>query len=235
MKIKESLMQKLNYNISRILRPVSADEPPATPPVVPPATAPTVNFEELISKARREEKDKLYPEIERLKTEAGNFTKKLNDLLIAIGEKDVKISELTKSLKDAESNKGESTELKDLKAKVAQLEGEKVVLLDNHTKELSQIKLNDYKKTKIEEAGGKVIPELVTGTTAEEIDASIETAKTRYTEILKGAGVQPTNPTYVPPANPSTAIINLGSANLEDISKMSPTQWAEYRKTLGLK
>lgn len=47
----------------------------------------TVNFEELIAKARQEEKDKLYPEIQ-------SWKEKHNNLLLVIAERDAKIKEL---------------------------------------------------------------------------------------------------------------------------------------------
>src|SRR3712207_8661619 len=49
--------------------------------------------------------------------------------------------------------------------------------------EKEQAKLEDFKKSEIAKVNGQVIPELVTGTTEEEIKASIELANKRYMEI----------------------------------------------------
>ena len=68
---------------------------------------PEVNYEALISKARQEEKDKLYPEINRLKTENALLTKQHNEALLKSGVLEQKIEKLEKELESG--NKEEST------------------------------------------------------------------------------------------------------------------------------
>lgn len=55
--------------------------------------------------------------------------------------------------------------------------------LNNLKSELSKEKLESYKAGKIASAEGKLIPELVSGSTKEEIDASIELSKAKYAEL----------------------------------------------------
>ena len=45
----------------------------------------TVNYEQLIAQARREEKEKLYPQIEKLKAQAEVLTKQVNEALLDLG------------------------------------------------------------------------------------------------------------------------------------------------------
>lgn len=55
--------------------------------------------------------------------------------------------------------------------------------LNTLKEELTTEKLESYKATKVAQAEGKLIPELVTGKTKEEIDASIELSKAKFTEL----------------------------------------------------
>lgn len=205
-------------------------------------TAPTVNFEELISKARKEEKEKLYSEINKLKGQVDEKVKRINDLLIAIGEKD----ELLKGKESeiAELKKGskvsESEEVKNLKLKITELENS-LAMKDS---EVASIKIESYKAQKIAEAGGELIPELVTGSTTEEIDLAIENSKTKYAEIVgrvKETVVVTQKPsTQIPPVNPNTQAFNqsvaqMDIAGMSMFDKNSRAQYAEMRKTMGLK
>lgn len=195
----------------------------------------TINFETLIAKARQEEKEKLYPQIQKLKTELEEKTKKINELLLALGEKD----EVIRQLK-SQSNKSDSEQVKELKKKINELEKQ----LKEKETELNNMKIEGYKQKKIAEAGGELIPELVTGSTEEEIDASIELAKQKYKEIvervIKNTQSNLTS-TQVPPANPNVNNFSnpqISVNELENIDLFSPEgmkKYAELRKQLGLK
>lgn len=207
------------------------------------SASPTVNFESLISKARQEEKDKLYPEITRLKGELVAKTNRINELLLSLGEKDeiikqkdVKIAELEK-----DSKKSQSEEVKSLNNKIEELTNT-IALKDA---EIASLKIEGYKTQKINEAQGKLIPELVVGNTPDEIDASIERAKQRYAEILaqvqSSAKPATQNSTQVPPVNPNVQNINNQTVNTMDLmgvsmfDKNARAQYAEMRAKLGLK
>lgn len=251
-------MQKLRSmrmrNLFRVAKAVEPIEPTQTQtqtqeptqPTEPIVKAPTVDFEALISKARQEEKDKLYPEINKLKGEQEKKVTRINELLIVIGEKDETIkqkdSEIAE-LKKANSTKSDSEEVKTLKLKLAELENNLAI----KDQEVSQIKLESYKTNKIVEvrnSGADLIQELVYGNSPEEIDASIELAKAKYAEIanrVKGTVVvNPTKPsTEIPPANPNlgtfqTQVEGLTNGRVNMFDPKQRAQYAEMRAKMGV-
>lgn len=175
------------------------------PPVV--NTAP-ISYEQLIAQARAEEKNKLYPEIERLKAESNSKTVKVNDLMLALGTKENEIADLKKQLEKAQSGQANNEELVKAQNTIADLTAQ----LEAEKNKVNQIELDYYKKAKLQEAEGKIIPDLVHGTTKEEIDASIEASKTRYAEIIASATKQP-QPTPQPRADFNQALVGGGVIN----------------------
>lgn len=143
-------------------------------------TTPQISFEQLVAQARSEEKKKLYPEIERLKKESNDKTVKINELMLALGAKETTISELQAKLKEAQSGQISSKELDEAKAVIAKLSSE----LEAEKNKVIQMELESYKKEKLAEAGQEIIPDLVHGSTKEEIDQTVELAKQRYTDIF---------------------------------------------------
>jgi len=239
--------------IGKLILKVYAEEVGGTPPVVPPVTPPAgtepppigVNYEDLIAKARTEEKNKLYPQLTELKGKIQEMTDKNNQNLIKIQEKEILVASLETQLKDVRSGstKSESEQvtklLKDVEAltgklKIAEETATKntadVTAIEDKIKSEYEIKL--YRETKLREEGETLIPELVMGLTKEEIDASIVIAKTRYTDIVGKAGKVP--PTKVPPANVSTSKMDLKNTKPQDIKDMSREEYAEFRKKIGM-
>lgn len=202
----------------------------------------TVNFEDLITKARAEEKAKLYPKIQKLEGENSSLVEKNNKLLLDLGTKDARISELEEEIEKAKSSK-QATEsdkvksLKDeietLKATITDMESKSVDVdaLAESIKDEYEVKL--YREQRLREVGDTVIPELVMGTTREDIDASITVAQNRFNEIVAKHSVnaQPT----VTPNNVNTQSLNIKDLSVDDISRMSQEEWAEKRKMLGFK
>ena len=90
-----------------------------------------------------------------------------------------------------------------------------------------------YREQKLREVGDTVIPELVTGTTIEEIDASIKVSQERYNQITSKflGGVQ------VPVANVNTSSFQAKDLKIEDIANLDPRspEYAQLRARLGLK
>lgn len=195
----------------------------------------TVNFEDLIAKARKEERDKLYPELNKYK-------EKVNSLMLVIAERDSEIADLKKELEEVKKEnaklkenveKGVKTNktISELTTTISVLERQLEELQAKYDADVTALKLEAFKKEKIAEAGGELIPELVTGNSEEEIIASIELAKQRYQEIIQKA----VQNVQMPAANPNQNIIQLKEKSIDEISSMTPQQWAEYRKQLGLK
>ena len=195
----------------------------------------TVNFEDLIAKARKEERDKLYPELNKYK-------EKVNNLMLVIAERDSEIADLKKELeevkkengklkKDLESGTKTNKTISELTATISVLERQLEELQAKYDADVTALKLEAFKKEKIAEAGGELIPELVTGNSEEEIIASIELAKQLYQEIIQKA----VQNVQMPAANPNQNVIQLKEKSIDEIASMTPQQWAEYRKQLGLK
>lgn len=260
MKFNTLLSQKLKGTTKKAFRVAFAEEAPVTTQTEPTAPAQqtepvntqstpsqTINYEQLISQARQEEKAKLYPEITKLKAEKEAQTKRINELIIQVAEKDEVIKQKDAELKNATSKKVDSEEVKTLKLKVEELTNS-LALKDS---ELAEIKLNSYKESKIKEVGEELIPELVKGTTPEEIDASIAVAQQAYQSII--AKIKPvqshaTAQTHqpMPQVNPTMPVVNPTVNPVQttgmDISSLSRTsmfdsssreQYKELRKQLG--
>lgn len=233
--------------------PTNTSEPVGGATAVAPqqtsTTTPTqLNFEQLVAQARKEEKDKLYPKINELKTTVGERDKKINELMLALGSKEAEIGTLKSELEKAKSGVASSEEVTSLQTTIAQLTQE----LNDEKAKCNSIELDYYKKAKMAEAGGKLIPELVTGTTEEEIDQSIEVSKARYSEIVGGVQaqaqatvtpqpqqVQDANAFLAGGINPSTSHLNQANiadeiANIDVRTVEGRKRYAEMRKQLGL-
>lgn len=201
--------EKIKAVIGKIALPVFADttgegegEPEGGGDKTPP-----VNYEDLISKARKEEKDKQYKTIERLKTQVNTLTEQHNNDLLRVADLEKKLEESNKKLTSAGS--GDSEEIKTLKSTIKTLEGEKKDLSKkvedyekNKPKSREEIEkevraelekeyeVKTYKAQKMAELKDKLlVPELVGGETKEDIDASIEVALARSEEIRKSLGI----------------------------------------------
>lgn len=224
---------------------------PATPPVATPAggTAP-VNFEHLIAKAREEEKNKLYPTIEKLKGENATLVQNHNDDLIAIATKDKEIERLKAEIQTLQSTAdGNETEaIKSLKKELRAAQTEIETLKSNTPNEAelrasiraeleAEYEIKHYRETKIMEAQGKIIPELVSGNTKEEIDASVTASMERYNSIVGSAvPTPPVNPT-LNPANPASQPLKTNAEGMKALLELDPTskEYREARKALGLR
>ena len=251
MRIKKGFITEKTNLLKKIMfMPVFAEEPQGTEPTngqepTEPQNQPsvnTVNFEDLIAKARQQEKAKLYPQIQKLQEQNNALTEKNNAHLLTIGEKDARISELEKQLAESDnaSKKGASEKEASLLSKIAELEKELTDIKANtvsreeieaEIKAEYDVKL--YREQKLREVGDTVIPELITGTTIEEIDASIKVSQERYNQITSKflGGVQ------VPVANVNTSSFQAKDLKIEDIANLDPRspEYAQLRARLGLR
>lgn len=204
----------------------------------------SINYEDLISKARKEEKEKLYPKISTLEKEKKDLIEKHNSSLLTIGELQSKIEKLSKKEETLDTTKEEDKDLKALKIALEEKELELKTLLETTESvedveervrkaisEEYEVKL--YREQKLRQVGDNIIPELVMGTTKEEIDKSIEISQNRFNDIVKRtvSGVK------IPPANTSTSKFNSTEYKLEDLARLDPRseEYRELRKKLGLK
>ena len=97
--------------------------------------------------------------------------------------------------------------------------------------------LKFYREKKIQEANGKIIPELVSGNTEEEINASVEKSMARYNEIVGAVTPPPVVNPKLNPANPSSTPLKTSSDAMKALLELDPLskEYAEARKALGFK
>ena len=218
---------------------------------------PTLNYEDLIAKARKEEKDKQYKKIEKLQTQVNTLTEQHNTDLLTIAEKEKQLKEAQEKLQTAGQGDSEAVttlknevatltkEKEDLEKKVKEYEGQKPVSREEVEKEVREELEKEYEvkthKTQIlaEHKEDLLVPELVFGDTVEELDKNLESALARSEEIRKQMGVSikkekrtPKNPTN-PPASPQQD----NEYSLEYLASLDPTsaEYKEVRKKLGLR
>ena len=225
----------------------------------------TINYEDLIAKARREEKEKQYKNVERLKTQINTLTEQHNTDLLTIAELQEQLKAANEKLTTAGS--GDSEEIKTLKATIKTLEGEKADL-DKKVKDYEankpqsrediekevrselerEYEVKTYKATKLAELKDQLlVPELVMGDSKEDIDTSIEAALARSEEIRKSLGLSSPNGDKPPkkdkekrtpksPSNPSGG--NGGKeVDLDYLSTLDvrSQEYAKLRQQMGLK
>lgn len=221
-------------------------------------SAPTINYEDLIAKARKEEKEKQYKTIEKLKAQVNTLTEQHNSDLLKVADFEDKLQKANEKLTKA--GNGDSEEVKTLKETIKGLEKEKEDL-DKKVKEFetnkpvsreeieaevraeleTEYEVKTYKATKMAELKNDIlVPELVFGNTKEEIDASIQSALERSAEIKKNLGISTDNTqkrTPRTPSNPSVSGVQDSEVSLERLATMdvrSP-EYAKLRQELGLR
>lgn len=221
----------------------------------PSKSAPVINYEDLIAKARKEEKDKQYKKIKKLEEDVASLTNGHNNDLLTIAN-------LQQQLKDAEekltkTNSGDSeavqtlktqistleTEKKNLEAKIAEYEKNPPVSQEEVEKKVraeleAEYKVKNYRLTKLTELGEQIlVPELVVGDTEEEIDKSIASAIERSNQIRKSLGIKDgEKKRTTPKSNPSVSGAQDHTADFERLATMDvrSEEYAKLRKQLGL-
>lgn len=165
--------------------------------------SPQVNYEELIAKARKEEKQKLYGEIEGLKSQVKMLTENNNKLLLEKAEAEKALEQFKKDSK----NDNDET-VKELEAKVEVLQGEletvkkaKEELESNKVDEKeirekieAEYEIKDYVKTEKEKYDKVILNHLkdtVKGATKEEVDESVKKAVEESNKIRADLGIEP--------------------------------------------
>lgn len=170
---------------------------PETPvPVQPPVETPTpqgntqptsMNFEEMIARVRKEEKDKLYGEIQRLKGESETLRKSNNAYIL-------QAAGLQKQVEDLQANSDTAA----LNARIKELEGqlEEAKKAPDEAAIRAQIeaeyKVKLYAQEKLSEHKDEIISSFaaeVTGTTNEEVDAAVQKAIEKSLAIKKELGL----------------------------------------------
>lgn len=230
---------------------------------------PQINYEQLIAQARKEEKEKLYPRIKKLEDDNAALIKTGNDNLIKIGDLTQTVNNLTAELAAYKSGEKETKEVKALKEQIATLTAENEKL-KNETPNVEQLRaeiaqeyeiksyLAEQKAANKDSVLSSFIDE-ISGTTKEEIDASVTSAKEKSLAIKKELGLVDDE------GNPITNKKSIGKSSSSTSKKahakapaMNPTEdtgtntvtfdsdyirnldpsseeYREFRKSLGLK
>lgn len=199
-----------------------------------------LNYEDLISRARQEEKDKLYPQLNQYKEKVSSLTKKNNELIIKVAN----LEEDNKSLRNS-GNKAESDIVKDLKAKLKEAETKLANLessvvdepelrstIEKEIKDKYEVKL--YAQQKIAEFKDEIIPELISGETKEEIDKSLEKSKEQFSKLKER--ILGKNMRHIPASNINvpSGVTGIKLEDLVDLDPRSP-EYKEARARLGLR
>lgn len=210
--------------------------------------SPALNFEQLIAQARKEEKEKLYPEINRLKEELKIMTTNNNNNLL-------EVAKLKEELEKIKANNNESTKVIELKEELENVRNEYEDFKKNTVSE-EDLRATLEKEYEVkaylteQKAANKnlILPmffDSIEGETKEDIDNSIKKAiemtnKAKEqlnvtTNIIQGGN------TSVPPiVNPNGGIrkdsLDVGFlANLDLKTPEGRREYEEWRKKQGLK
>jgi DNA repair exonuclease SbcCD ATPase subunit len=230
-------------NVAPVVNVSGVDAPTVT------TTSSKFYTDEDLAKVRSQEKDKLYPQIDKLKEEVENLKKeKQEEAARKAADEAAKMA--------AESAKQQAQLEDELDAKSLikvkeqewseQLERERTererafALLE---RERDFANLQSYKQTKLEQERDNIMPELldlVSGNTAEEVDASIESLKERSARILESAQSAMQNArkemtgtrATLPPAGPLETNTEQRNFTAQDIASMSMNEYAKYRDKL---
>lgn len=238
--------------MDKIILLAHADENDPTP-TDPEGNEPaSINFEQAIAQARKEEKDKLYPRIKKAEDEVKTLTASVNKYLL---ENAALKDELEKMKSQPADPK-----IKELEEKVTSLETENKTLKETAPSEEelrkkieAEYEVKLYAQEQISANKDSIISILIpeiTGTTKEEIDSAIASAKEKTITIKKDLGIEvddegnepkktktePAKQKKAPPANPASD--NDGDEfDAEYVRNLDPSskEYAEFRKKMGLR
>jgi hypothetical protein len=217
-------------------QPPQADEAPQAEAKVETPVEETftkAQLQEMLTKARQEEKDKLYKSIEKTKTESQNLQaerdKVLNDLKLAEKKlttlQDSNMSDIEKVNKQIELLAEQNNLLKSQLEQVSQQAEARV----------RESEVKSYRQKQIEQSG-LLFPEMVKGSTPEEIDASIAMLKEREQSVRQQVEdrLRSEKAQDVPrPMSPYGEQSQLNAtADRYRISKMSRDEYQAYRQKL---
>lgn len=193
-----------------------------------------VDIQAEIEKARKQERDKLHADIERLKSELAEKAKTCNENYVTISNLQKELADAKKSLGEIDSKVAKAKEdgkveaNKDLEALKAELEDYKAKLAKAE-KDFSDYKaieeLKAYKTTKVADIDEE-FRDLVKGATKEEIDASYEQVKGIQSAIKEKYKVKEPLP------DPKNKSKNPPKADdlLKKLNSMTLEEYAEARK-----
>jgi len=206
--------------------------------------------EDDLAKVRSQEKDKLYPQIEKLKEELDLIKKESASRFAVEAEREAALE--AQKAEEAKRKQEEELEVRDLlKVKeqewADQLESERqereraFALLE---REKTFAELQGYRNQRVEQERDNIVPELidmVTGDTVEEIESSIQGLKAKSSSILESvqqamqaARRDMTGTRVTTPPNAGPLDIEAGNKQLSaaDIANMPMHEYAKLRNQI---
>ena len=234
----------------RILWNVYAEETAPEETVIPPNTEdPQINFEQLIAKARKEEKEKLYPRLKKAEDEVKLLTDTNNSNLLKLATLQQMYSELEAGDKSAETVKALNEqiatltqEIVDIKASAPNVDS----IREEIEKEFEVVMYVQEQLTANKDLILSIFKDEVFGATKEEVDVAIqkaiektETAKKELTPAPVPESAPPAHmgrptPPVVSPNMQTTGGIQLDADAIRNMDPASK-EYKELRQKLGLR
>lgn len=192
-------------------------------------------FSDVIERIRKEEKDKLYANQEKLRKEIETEKEAKRKAVEIAKEKETTIKELTEENAKLKEQLEKGINESDLYIENVTLKEKIEKMEKSHKKTLHKIELDTFKQRELEKYGDQIIPELVEGNTKEELEKSMKASHDRFLEIA--GPTQEEDTTEIPDIDTGVDISNKLSLHetTKDIGSMTMEEYKEYRKQLGLK
>jgi hypothetical protein len=221
---------------------LGADAPAAT------SDEPTQKFytDEDLAKVRSQEKEKLYPQIDKLKEELDVIKREREEELARKAAFDAEQAEVTKRKQEDELEVRDLLKVKEQEwseqLERERQERERAFALLEREKAFTEV--TNYRNSRLQQESDSIIPELVdmiTGDSPEEIEASIQGLKDRSSRILESVqqatqaarrDMTGTRVTTPPNAGPLDIETGTKQFTAEDISAMSLNDYAKFRSAL---
>jgi len=206
--------------------------------------------EEDLAKVRSQEKDKLYPQIEKLKEELDLIKKESASRSAVEAEREAALE--AQKAEEAKRKQEEELEVRDLlkvkeqewadQLELERQERERAFALLEREKTFAE--LQGYRNQRVEQERDNIVPELidmVTGDTVEEIESSIQGLKAKSSSILESvqqamqaARRDMTGTRVTTPPNAGPLDIEAGNKQLSaaDIANMPMHEYAKLRNQI---
>jgi len=205
--------------------------------------------EEDLAKVRTQEKDKLYPVVEQLKSEVASLKKEKEEKAARKAaeeaEKLAKKAEKEKSKLEEDLDAKELLKLKEAEwqEQLARERQERETAFALLERERDYAELQTYRQQILEQERDNIIPQLVDfiqGSTPEEINQSVEQLKERSASILESAQAALTQQrreqvgtkATLPPAGPLETNSEQRMPTADEIAAMPMNEYAKYRSRI---
>jgi len=212
-----------------------------------PTTKATSKFytEDDLARVRSQEKEKLYPQIDKLKEELDAIKKEREaELAARAAEAEAKAKQQQEALEnDMDVRSLLKTKEQEWQEQLERERQERERAFALLEREKSFADLQNYRAQRVDAEREAIIPELIdliSGNSREEIDASVEGLKERSARILESAQSAMQNArremtgtrVTTPPAGPLDTQSDQRNFTAEDIQSMSMNEYAKYRERI---